>query len=105
MNRIAEENHLPLEEPKHEQLVLRTKKRKKSADVKWVKWIRIIMDETLSFDKHWQSRKWEQKMIEIVPEDRKVLVVSDSQAAIAAVREAGKTGRAGRGNSRRWWKR
>jgi len=32
--------------------------------------------------------------IQMVPEDRKVLVLSDSQAAIAAVRKAGKTGRA-----------
>ena len=56
VNRIAEENHLPLEDLKHEWLVLRTKKRKTSVDVKWVKWIGIIMDESLSFDKHWQSR-------------------------------------------------
>jgi len=56
VNRIAEENHLPLEDSKHERLVLQTKKRKRSADVKWVKWIRIIIDESLSFNKHWQSR-------------------------------------------------
>jgi len=56
VNRIAEENHLLLEDSKHEQLVLRTKKRKRSADVKWVKWIGIIMDKSLLFDKYWQSR-------------------------------------------------
>jgi len=56
VNRIAEENHLPLEDSKHERLVLRTKRRKKSADMQWVKWIGIIMHESLSFDKHWQSR-------------------------------------------------
>ena len=56
VNRIAEENHLLLEDSKHEKLVLRIEKRKKSADVKWVKWIGIIMDESLSFDKHWQLR-------------------------------------------------
>jgi len=56
VNRIAEKNHLPLEDSKHKRLVLRTKKRKKSMNVKWIKWIRIIMDESLSFDKHWQSR-------------------------------------------------
>ena len=56
VNRIAKENHLPLEDSKHERLGLRTKKRKKSVEVKWVKWIRIIIDESLSFDKHWQSR-------------------------------------------------
>jgi len=52
VNQIARENHLPLEDSKYEQLVLRTKKRKKSADMKWVKWIGIIIDESLSFDKH-----------------------------------------------------
>ena len=35
VNKIAAENHLPLEEPKHEQLILRTKRRRKTADVKW----------------------------------------------------------------------
>jgi len=34
VNRIAEENHLLLEDSKYERLVLRTKKRRKSADVK-----------------------------------------------------------------------
>jgi len=34
VNRIAEENHLPLEDSKHERLVLQTKKRKRSTDVK-----------------------------------------------------------------------
>ena len=52
VNRIAKENHLLLEDSKHERLVLRTKKRKKSTHVKWVKWIGIIIDESLSFDKH-----------------------------------------------------
>ena len=56
VNKIAKENHLPLEDSKHEWLVLRMKRRRKHADVKWVKWIRIIMDERLSFDKHWQLR-------------------------------------------------
>jgi len=56
VNRVAAENHLPLEDSKHESLVLRSKKRRKGADVKWVKWIGIIMGESLTFDKHWQSR-------------------------------------------------
>jgi len=37
VNRIAKENHLLLEDSKHERLVLQMKKRKKSADMKWVK--------------------------------------------------------------------
>ena len=56
VNRVAKENHLPLEESKHEMLVLRKKRRQKNKDVKWVKWIEIIMDESLSFKEHWKSR-------------------------------------------------
>jgi len=37
VNRIAAENHLPLEDSKHEKLVLRNKRRKKNKEVKWVK--------------------------------------------------------------------
>jgi len=82
VDRIAAENRLPLEESKHEQLVLRMKKRRRSADVKWVKWVGVIMDESLTFDKHWQSsiqavamwgaelgwrgqKRWEQKVIDL----------------------------------------
>ena len=52
---VAAENHLPLEDTRHEQLVLRKTKRRKSAEVKWIKWIGIIMDESLTFDKYWQA--------------------------------------------------
>ena len=52
---MAKENHLPLEESKHETLVLRQKRRQKNKDVKWVKWIGIIMHESLSFEAHWKS--------------------------------------------------
>jgi len=55
INRVALENHLPLEESKHEKLVLRDRKRKKKAEVKWVKWLGIILDESLTFEKHWRS--------------------------------------------------
>ena len=34
VNRVARENHLPLEESKHETLVLRKKRRQKNKDVK-----------------------------------------------------------------------
>jgi len=34
VNRIAAENHLPLEDSKHERLVLQKKRRKKNKDVK-----------------------------------------------------------------------
>jgi len=34
VNRIAAENHLPLEDSKHEKLALRNKRRKKNKDVK-----------------------------------------------------------------------
>ena len=36
VNRVAKENHLPLEESKHETLVLRKKRRKKNKHMKWV---------------------------------------------------------------------
>jgi hypothetical protein len=52
VNRIAAENHLPLEDSKHERLVLRNKRRKKNKEVKWVKWLGIIMDESLTFREH-----------------------------------------------------
>ena len=56
VNRVAKENHLHLEESKHEMLVLRKKRRQKNKDVQLVKWIGIIMDKSLSFKKHWKSR-------------------------------------------------
>ena len=51
INRIAQENHLPLEGSKHEKLVLKDKKRKKKVEVKWVKWLEIILDESLTLEK------------------------------------------------------
>ena len=56
MNWIAAENHLPLEDPKYERLVLRNKRRKKNAKVKWVKSLWIIMNECLTFKEDWKSR-------------------------------------------------
>jgi len=55
VNRIAAENHLPLEDSKHERLILKKKRRRKNKDVKWVKWLGIIMDESLTF-KEWAVR-------------------------------------------------
>jgi len=52
VHRIAAENHLPLEDSKHEKLVLRNKRRKKNKEVKWVKWLGIIMNESLTFKEH-----------------------------------------------------
>jgi len=56
VNRIAAENHLPLEDSKHERLILKKKRRRKNKDVKWVKWLGIIMDESLTFKEHWKAR-------------------------------------------------
>ena len=55
VNRIAAENHLPLEDSKHERLVLQKKRRRKNKDVKWVKWLGIIMDESLTLKEHWKT--------------------------------------------------
>ena len=56
VNRVALECHLPLEDSKHEKLVLRKKRRKMNSEVRWVKWVGIIMDESLTFREHWKSR-------------------------------------------------
>ena len=56
VNWVAKENHLPPEESKYEKLILRKKRRHKNKDVKWVKWIGMIMDESLFFKEHWKSR-------------------------------------------------
>ena len=56
VNRVAKENHLALVESTHETLVLRKKRRQKNKNVKWVKWIGIIMDESFLFKEHWKSR-------------------------------------------------
>lgn len=48
--------HLPLEDSKHERLVLRTKRRGKKAEVKFVKWVSFVLDESLSFKEHWKER-------------------------------------------------
>jgi len=56
VNRIAAENYLPLEDSKHERLVLQKKRRRKNKDVKWVKWLRIIIDISLTFRKHWKAQ-------------------------------------------------
>jgi len=43
---ICMESHLQLEDSKHERLVLRDRRRKNKAEVKWIK---CIMDESLLF--------------------------------------------------------
>ena len=48
MNRVAAESHLLLEDSKHERLGL-DRRRKKKAEVKWIKWPGVIMDESVSF--------------------------------------------------------
>ena len=56
VNQVARENHLLLEELKHETQVLQKKKRKKNTKVKWMKQIGIIIDKSLSFKEHCKSR-------------------------------------------------
>jgi len=56
VNKIAAENHLPLKESKHECLVLKKNRKKKNKDVKNVKWLGIIMDESLTFKELWKAR-------------------------------------------------
>jgi len=52
INRVANKYNLPLEKSKHERLVLRKKRRRKNSEVKMIKWLGIIMDESLIFKEH-----------------------------------------------------
>lgn len=56
INMVAEKHHLLLEKSKHGGLVLRRKRRKKNKEVKMIKWLGIIMDESLTFKEHWKAR-------------------------------------------------
>ena len=61
VNQIAAKWTLPLEKDKHETIVFNpggagSGKRKKRVEVERVKWLGIILDETLEFDHHWKSR-------------------------------------------------
>jgi len=56
INRMADKHNLPLEKSKHEQLILRKKRRRKNSEVKMVKWLEIIMNESLTFREHWKAR-------------------------------------------------
>ena len=53
--------NLPLEKKKYEKIVFNPKgvgsgRRKKRSEVEKIKWLSIIVDETLNFDHHWKSR-------------------------------------------------
>jgi len=56
INRVANKYNLPLEKSKHERLVLRKKRKRKNREVKMIKWVGIIMDESLTFKEHWEAR-------------------------------------------------
>ena len=51
---VAGKWRLPLEESKTESLILRRKR--KRGGICYVKWLGIILDDTLQFDVHWQAR-------------------------------------------------
>lgn len=56
VHKVAEECYLPLEDSKHERLVLRQNRRKENSEVRTVKWVGLVMDESLSFKEHWKER-------------------------------------------------
>src|SRR6266576_2477240 len=62
MKEVGEEWNLPLEDDKHERLVLgcllgwKKRKGKEGKEQKWVKWLGIIFDRELNFDPHWDYR-------------------------------------------------
>ena len=47
---VAEEYRLPLEKSKEEEMLFRKTTRKKKAERKWVNWLGIICDESLTFE-------------------------------------------------------
>ena len=51
---VATRWELPLEQAKTEKLVLKKKRKRGKPD--YVKWLGVILDETLTFDLHWKSR-------------------------------------------------
>ena len=58
---VASKWDLPLEKEKHEDIVFNpggvgSGKKKKRSEVEKVKWLGIIVDNTLDFDHHWKSR-------------------------------------------------
>ena len=56
---VSKEWGMPTAPDKHERLVVQWGeglKRKRRGEVKWVKWLGIILDEDLSFDTYWQKR-------------------------------------------------
>ena len=56
---VSNEWGMPTAPDKHERLVVQGgegRKRKRRREVKWVKWLGIMLDEDLSFDTHWQKR-------------------------------------------------
>ena len=60
VNQTAAKWTLPLEKDKHETIVFNpggtgSGKRKKRAEVERLKWLGILLDETLEFDHHWKS--------------------------------------------------
>ena len=62
MREVSKEWGMPMAPDKYEKLVMQEaegRKRKRMKEVKWVKWLGIILDEDLSFDTHWQ--KWIEK--------------------------------------------
>ena len=53
---VAERWRLPLERKKREILVLRKSRRKRRREEEHAKWLGVICDESVSFDRHWKSR-------------------------------------------------
>ena len=62
VNEVGIKHNLPLQPDKHEEMCLQpgrdkgSGKRKKRIEIERVKWLDIIIDETLDFDHHWKSR-------------------------------------------------
>ena len=53
---VAKKWGLPLEQNKKEILVLRHSRRRKRREEEYARWLGVICDEILSFDRHWKTR-------------------------------------------------
>lgn len=53
---MANKHNLLLQKSKHKRLILKRKKRRKNSNVKMIKWLEIIMDESLTFKEYWKAR-------------------------------------------------
>ena len=53
---VAQDWDLPLENKKREVLLLRHNRRKRCREGEYAKWLGVVCDEGLTFDRHWKAK-------------------------------------------------